>query len=99
MDSYKDFTIDPVNFAGLKDFVSGINANYSMKYIPIIDAGVAQKLPSIENYPVYNDGVTQDIFVKATNEKDAPIFTGQVWPVDAAFPDWFNNKTSAFWSD
>ena len=29
-----------------------------MKYIPIIDAGIAQRLASIENYPAYTDGVT-----------------------------------------
>lgn len=41
MDSYKDFTVDPVNFAGLGEFVNKIQTNYSMKYIPIVDAGVA----------------------------------------------------------
>jgi len=25
-----------------------------MKYIPIVDAGVAQRLPSIDNYDSYN---------------------------------------------
>ena len=40
MDNFKDFTIDPVNYNGLKEFVEELH-NKSQHYIPIIDAGVA----------------------------------------------------------
>jgi hypothetical protein len=46
-----------------------------MKYIPIVDAGVAQRLPSIDNYDAYNAGVAADAFIKAGSD-DHPIFTG-----------------------
>ena len=41
MQDYKDFTVDKVNFANLTTFVADIQSNYSMKFIPIIDAGIA----------------------------------------------------------
>lgn len=96
MDSYKDFTVDPMNFADLGAFVQEIQTNYSMKYIPIVDAGVAQRLSSIDNYTAYNAGVDADIFVKAGSDGKT-IFTGQVWAVDAAFPDWFAQKAGEYW--
>lgn len=96
MHDYKDFTVDPVNFKGLGAFVEKIQTNYSMKYIPIVDAGVAQRLPSIDNYDAYNAGVAADVFVKAGSD-NTTIFTGQVWAVDAAFPDWFAKGAGDYW--
>jgi len=96
MHDYKDFTVDPVNFEGLGDFVKGIQKDHDMKYIPIVDAGVAQRLPSIDNYAAYNAGVDADVFVKAGSD-NTTIFTGQVWAVDAAFPDWFASNASSYW--
>lgn len=53
MDNYKDFTVDPDNFNGLKDFVDYLHKN-NMQWIPIIDAGVAQRAKSLdENYAPY----------------------------------------------
>lgn len=96
MQDYKVFTIDSVNFAGMKEFVDGLIAN-KMHWIPIIDPGVAQRLPSLgDNYPPYEDGINQDIFIKAANGE--PI-TGSVWADDAVFPDWYNPKTQAYWSN
>ena len=36
-----------------------------MKFIPIIDAGVAERLPSIDDYQAYADGVDKDVFIKS----------------------------------
>lgn len=52
MNSYQDFTYDPVNFKGLADFVQTLHQNYSMHYIPIIDAGIAK----FNDYMVWQDG-------------------------------------------
>lgn len=42
MDAYKDFTFDPENYMDLPEFVKILHAeNY--QYIPIIDAGIAQR--------------------------------------------------------
>jgi alpha-glucosidase (family GH31 glycosyl hydrolase) len=98
MHDYKDFTVDPVNFAGLGAFVAKIQKDYNMKYIPIIDAGVAQRLPSIDEYAAYDAGVKADVFIKAGSD-NTTIFTGQVWAVDAAFPDWFAKEAGSYWGE
>ena len=53
MDSYRDFTFDPVKFSDLPKFVDGLH-NKSMRYVPIIDAGVARR--PWGNYSAYTDG-------------------------------------------
>lgn len=42
MYSYRNFEPDPVRFAGLKNFTDYLH-EHNMKYIPILDAGVAQR--------------------------------------------------------
>ena len=61
MNNYEDFTFDPVNFAGLGDWVNTIKAQ-NISYVPIIDAGIAQRKGG--SYEPYNDGVTSDVFIK-----------------------------------
>ena len=75
MQDYKDFTVDEQNFGGLGAWVDGIQKNFSMKFVPIVDAGIAQRLESIDNYTSYTEGVTQDVFIKAGAAKHE-IFTG-----------------------
>jgi hypothetical protein len=41
MQDYKDFTVDEQNFGGLGAWVDGIQKNFSMKFVPIVDAGIA----------------------------------------------------------
>jgi alpha-glucosidase (family GH31 glycosyl hydrolase) len=41
MENYRDFTVDPVNFADLGDFVEELHSKKHMRYIPIIDAGIS----------------------------------------------------------
>jgi len=91
LNKYEDFTYDHVNFDGLGDWVNGLH-DQSMHYIPIIDAGIAKR----EGYEVYEDGVNQDVFIKIEN---GDVFTGQVWPDDAAFPDWFGENTASWWGN
>lgn len=62
MDRYQDFTYDPVNFALLPKIIDDLHEN-NLQYIPIIDAGIAQREGG--DYEVYNTGVQQDVFVKA----------------------------------
>ena len=92
MDGYKDFTWDPVNYGDLPLFLEEIHEN-NMQYIPILDAGIAQRQGG--NYSVYNTGVEQDVFVKAYN--GGPDLTGEVWPVDAVYPNFFKQNTSVWW--
>lgn len=45
-------------------------------------------------YPAYEFGKEADVFIKVNDE----ILVGQVWPNDAAYPDWFNNNTSKWYN-
>lgn len=92
MEDYKDFTIDQTNFGDLPAFVEEIHEN-NLQFIPIIDAGIAQRKD--QGYSVYDTGVEQDVFIKAY--ENGPDFTGEVWPVDAVYPNFFHNTTIAWW--
>lgn len=89
---YRDFSYDYQNYWNLPEFVDSLH-NSSMKYVPIIDAGIAYR-PKGHNYTVFEDGQASDLFIKAPNGE---IFVGQVWPNDAAYPDYFNEKTAGWW--
>ena len=54
LDRYRDFTYNPEAYAGLPDFVKGIQAK-GMHYIPIVDAGIAKR-PG-QGYKAYDSGV------------------------------------------
>jgi alpha-glucosidase len=89
MDNYKDFTYDPVNFNGLNDFVDELHSK-NMHYIPILDAGIAQR----SGFDIYNDGVDKGIYLKTDKGE---VFTGKVWPDDAAYPDMNHPDGPAWW--
>ena len=86
MDAYKDFTVDPIGFKDLKDFVDDLHKS-NKKFIPIVDAGVAYR-PN-QNYASYDSGIADDVFLKINGEP----FVGKVWPNEAVFPDFTNDKT------
>ena len=92
MDAYKDFTYDPVDYADLPEFVDDIHKeNY--QYIPILDAGIAQR--ENQGYSAYDSGKEMNVFIKAW--EGGPDFTGEVWPVDAVYPNFFHQKTTEWW--
>lgn len=49
MDKQADFTYDPVNFAGLPDFVDEQRAE-GLRYVPIIDPAIPGNRPGYETY-------------------------------------------------
>ena len=94
MNNYQDFVYDPVNFKDLPDFVDDLHTK-DMHYIPIIDAGLAKRS---EGYQPYTDGVDQNVYIMANGSSgEAEIFTGQVWPDDAAYPDFLAENTNTWW--
>lgn len=58
---YRDFTYDHTRFDDLPAFIGEIHRK-RIKYIPIIDAGIAAREPG--TYPAYDDGIAEDIFIK-----------------------------------
>lgn len=47
-----------------------------------------------DHYPAYTYGLDDDVFIKTQGD----VLVGQVWPNDAAYPDWFNPKTSPWYN-
>lgn len=81
-----------MNFEYLPSLIERLH-NESKHYIPIIDAGIAQR-PG-QDYEAYNDGESKDIFVKTGDGSE--ILTVEVWPNEAAFPDFFNPDAQTYW--
>lgn len=102
MQDFKDFTVDQKDFGDLGQYMQGLNATNNVKFIPIIDAGIAQRLPEVDNYTVYNEGKKENVFIKsgALNKYDYQLhqFTGQTWAGDAAFVDFTAANAQTFWS-
>jgi len=96
MQDYRDFTFDDnaKTFKELPQFVAELHAA-DMKYIPILDAGIAQRKGG--DYDAYNTGVTKGVFIK--DEAGTDDFTGEVWPVNSVYPDFFKTATKTWWKD
>jgi len=90
---YRDFTIDTDDFSGLPEFVKSLH-DKNMRYVPIIDAAIAVRPAAAAGYPVYTEGLTQDVFIKTDKGE---VFVGEVWPGDSAFPDFLAANTGAWW--
>lgn len=94
MDGFKDFTIDNKNYGDLPTFVESLH-NKDIHYVPILDAGIAQREGG--NYSVYNAGQEKDVFIKSFfNGTD---FTGKGGAGDVVFPDFFHDETIQWWKD
>ncbi|XP_048318517.1 alpha-xylosidase 1 [Ziziphus jujuba] len=92
MDGHKDFTLNPVAYPRPKllAFLEKIH-NIGMKYIVIIDPGIAVN----SSYGVYQRAIANDVFIKYDGEP----FLAQVWPGAVNFPDFLNPKTVSWWGD
>ena len=91
---YEDFTVDPIHYAGLKDFVKTLHTD-DMHYIPIVDAGIASRPDG--GYQTYTDGAKAGIFIKDYMNKEP--FVGKVWPGDTVFVDWSHPQAAKFWQN
>ncbi|XP_038077866.1 sucrase-isomaltase, intestinal-like [Patiria miniata] len=74
MNRQMDFTIGD-SYDGLGDFVDELKAN-GTRYIIILDPAIPANETS-GTYAPYDDGVTEDVFIKAANGE---ILYGKVWP-------------------
>jgi len=66
----------------------------NMKYVPILDAAIAARPSGADGYEAYTEAESKGLFIKT---QDGETLTGQVWPGDAAFPDFFAGETSGWW--
>ena len=93
MKNYRNFLYDDtLAFKELPTFIKSIH-DIGLHYVPILDAGTAARPLPEDNYPEYTDGVANGVFMKIGNE----TFIGQVWPNDAAYPDFFAPNGIKWW--
>ncbi|OQV25082.1 Sucrase-isomaltase, intestinal [Hypsibius exemplaris] len=98
----QDFTVDPVNFAGLPRYVDELKSN-GMRYVIILDpaihADAKLKYPGTpaENYTAYTEGVKRDIFIKwPASLASRPEFADSVGPNRAMLGKVWPDGRSAF---
>jgi alpha-glucosidase (family GH31 glycosyl hydrolase) len=84
MDQYKDFTLDPNNFAEdkMQQFVANLHSD-GQHYVVITDPGIKNE----NGYKPYDDGVNAGVFIR---DKNNNFFVGKVWPGNTVFPDFFH---------
>ena len=82
MKDYADFTVDPVRFRGLKEFVDDLHRR-KMKWVPIIDAGLKYDV----NDKYYKLGEENSAFIKSAYTKKTLV--ASVWPGSAVFVSWY----------
>lgn len=91
MEDFKDFTLNPDEFADFPDFVEEMRKQ-NIHLVPIIDAGV-----KIENgYDVYEEGIEKGYFCKRA---DGSEFVAAVWPGETHFPDFLNPDARRWFGD
>ncbi|ESP05176.1 hypothetical protein LOTGIDRAFT_102822, partial [Lottia gigantea] len=87
MNQRKDFTVDDVNFAGLKDYFNDLRSD-GMRTIIILDPALQAEDTNYEPYER----------IKAVNGYIKwPV--GASIPSDMVFPDFFNENTARVWSE
>ena len=80
MDAEKDFTIDPKNYQGLKEYFHQLNSE-GVRTIVILDPGTFNDLKS---YPPTSEGIEKDVFIKWEDRKN--LMKGSCWPGEVFFP-------------
>jgi alpha-glucosidase len=91
MDGYRVFTIDHARFPDLRQLSDDFRSQ-GVNLVTIIDPAVKRDT----GYPVYRDGLQEDVFCKTPSKK---VLHGVVWPGWAAFPDFTNPRTRIWWGE
>ncbi|CAF1070902.1 unnamed protein product, partial [Didymodactylos carnosus] len=90
MDAEKDFTVDPINFKGLKEYFNELKTK-GIHTIVILDPGVIDEA----DYQPTITGKEQNVFIKWDNGTD---MKGACWPGEVYFPDYFLERTQKWWA-
>ncbi|CAF1211765.1 unnamed protein product, partial [Didymodactylos carnosus] len=100
-DNQRDFTYDPVNYAGLPQFIDHLH-DIGMKFVTILDPAIDSQHP---NYSAFVLGEQHNIWIKwpvnenlQFNETGNQNMLGNVWPPGkVVFPDFFYPPTKSWW--
>lgn len=88
MDEYRVFTWNKERFPNPSKMIADLKAD-GFRTVLIIDPGIKVD----ENYPVYADGIRENVFVK---NPDGSVLVRNVWPKESVFPD-FTDPRAREW--
>ena len=90
MDGYRVFTWDRTRFPDPAAMAARLREQ-GMRLVTIVDPGVKADT----EYPGFADGAQRDVFL---DEPTGGAYEGKVWPGDAAFPDFTDQRTREWWA-
>ncbi|SFR65664.1 glycoside hydrolase family 31 protein [Anaeromicropila populeti] len=91
MDGCRVFTYSPEGFPDMKELIQQLNQE-GFQIVTIIDPGVKLE----EGYPIYDQGLELDCFVK---DKEGTNYTNWVWPGTVVYPDFSDEKVRSWWGE
>ncbi|MBD2251333.1 glycoside hydrolase family 31 protein [Nostoc parmelioides] len=91
MNGYRVFTWNPKRFSEPKALIDDLKQD-GFQAVTIVDPGV--KYEPEADYPVFDEGLQKDYFVRKTNGQ---LFHGYVWPDKAVFPDFLRPEVRDWW--
>ena len=91
MDGYRVFTWDPNRFPDPRRMLDRLH-EMGYRVVTIVDPGVKVD----PGYEVYSSGHGNDLFLRRAA---GGTYVGQVWPGDAAFPDFTRTETRKWWAE
>lgn len=89
MDAYKLFTWNKQRFPNPKGMIDSLH-RMGFNTTLIVDPGIKVE----KNYPAYESGLAEDVFLKYADGKP---YTGEVWPGWCHFPDFTGSKGRSWW--
>jgi alpha-glucosidase len=93
MDAKRIFTLDPVNFGTLPQYVNELKQQ-GTRFIIILDPAVHS---ASVNYTAFDSGNAYDVWVK--NPDGITPAQGEVWPGPTYFPDYSKSSTQTWWTE
>ncbi len=90
MDGYRVFTWDGERFPDPASLISDLRQR-GFRLVTIVDPGVKRD----PQYQAYVDGVENGFFLR---NADGTVYTGRVWPGEAAFPDFYSSHVRDWWA-
>ncbi|MDI3519395.1 MAG: alpha-glucosidase [Caldanaerobacter sp.] len=91
MEGYRVFTWNKDTFKNYKEMLKNLKS-MGFKVVTIVDPGVKRDY----EYFVYGEGIENDYFVK---DKYGITYVGKVWPGEACFPDFLQDKVRKWWGE
>ncbi|WP_294372207.1 glycoside hydrolase family 31 protein [uncultured Clostridium sp.] len=90
MDGYRVFTWNNERFSNPEAMIKKLN-EMGFKVVTIIDPGVKVD----KKYNIFKEGLENNYFA---TDKNGIVYVNEVWPGDAAYPDFLNSDVRKWWA-